>query len=33
MMVLHVDPNAHTGMLVSFPRDLMVTSPVTAATS
>ena len=27
MMVLHVDPNGHTGMLVSFPRDLMVNIP------
>jgi len=27
MMVLHVDPVAHTGMLVSFPRDLMVSIP------
>ena len=27
MMVLHVDPVAHTGMLVSFPRDLMVAIP------
>ena len=27
MMVLHVDPEAHTGMLVSFPRDLMVDIP------
>ncbi len=27
MMVLHVDPNAHTGMLVSFPRDLVVQIP------
>jgi LCP family protein required for cell wall assembly len=27
MMVLHVDPVAHTGMLVSFPRDLMVEIP------
>jgi LCP family protein required for cell wall assembly len=27
MMVLHVDPNGHTGMLVSFPRDLMVDIP------
>jgi LCP family protein required for cell wall assembly len=27
MMVLHVDPVAHTGMLVSFPRDLMVDIP------
>ncbi|MCU1465305.1 MAG: transcriptional attenuator, LytR family [Actinomycetia bacterium] len=27
MIVLHVDPAAHTGMLVSFPRDLMVQIP------
>jgi LCP family protein required for cell wall assembly len=27
MMVLHVDPVAHTGMLVSFPRDLVVQIP------
>ena len=27
MMVLHVDPVANTGMLVSFPRDLMVQIP------
>jgi len=27
MMVLHVDPGAHTGMLVSFPRDLVVDIP------
>jgi len=27
MMVLHVDPTGHTGMLVSFPRDLMVQIP------
>jgi LCP family protein required for cell wall assembly len=27
MMVLHVDPVARTGMLVSFPRDLMVQIP------
>jgi LCP family protein required for cell wall assembly len=27
MIVLHVDPAAHTGMLVSFPRDLMVEIP------
>ncbi len=27
MMVLHVDPAARTGMLVSFPRDLMVEIP------
>jgi polyisoprenyl-teichoic acid--peptidoglycan teichoic acid transferase len=27
MMVLHIDPTSHTGMLVSFPRDLVVTIP------
>jgi polyisoprenyl-teichoic acid--peptidoglycan teichoic acid transferase len=27
MMILHVDPVAHTGMLVSFPRDLVVEIP------
>ena len=27
MMVLHVDPSSHTGMLVSFPRDLVVDIP------
>lgn len=27
MMVLHVDPASHTGMLVSFPRDLIVQIP------
>jgi LCP family protein required for cell wall assembly len=27
MMILHVDPVAHTGMLVSFPRDLIVEIP------
>ena len=27
MMVLHVEPSQHTGMLVSFPRDLVVTIP------
>jgi LCP family protein required for cell wall assembly len=27
MMVLHVDPASHTGMLVSFPRDLVVPIP------
>ncbi len=27
MMVLHIDPAARTGMLVSFPRDLMVEIP------
>jgi LCP family protein required for cell wall assembly len=27
MMVLHIDPVAHTGMLVSFPRDLVVEIP------
>ena len=27
MMVLHVEPAQHTGMLVSFPRDLVVTIP------
>ena len=27
MMVLHVEPAAKTGMLVSFPRDLVVEIP------
>ena len=27
MMVLHIDPASHTGMLVSFPRDLVVEIP------
>jgi LCP family protein required for cell wall assembly len=27
MMVLHVEPGSHTGMLVSFPRDLVVDIP------
>jgi LCP family protein required for cell wall assembly len=27
VMILHVDPAAHTGMLVSFPRDLIVEIP------
>ncbi len=27
MMVVHIDPGKHTGMLVSFPRDLWVDIP------